>query len=916
MGLERAVLSLTRPAGAATLTGAAPTDDDGPLAPEDAWGHDHLWFLDRMVRTNQPLIERMTLIWHDWFATSNDGGRAAAHARPERAVPPPRARLVPTSWSLDVTADPAMILWLNQNQNTRWHPNENYARELMELFTLGADRGAYTEDDVRELARALTGWRSDWSAELGEHNFRFDADRHDPGPKTVFGRTGSLDWQDACACACENPKHPSFFVQKLWSYFIPLPPVGRPSAPRSEQAYVQGGYAVRPVVEAILMHPQLHRRPADGQAAGGLPRRDAAPPAPRRSTRPRGAGSPTAWASGCSARPTCPAGTTTAGSTRARCAARWETRCEVMQGRYLTGDASWTRTTRRRRRRRRCAARSPSGATRRSPPDGRAALTSFAATCLPAVDGQLAAALLPRHPPERPAAADRHVPRPTDELMTPQRTNPAPPELRLRGALPRQAAAPGRLRGGARRAGCRPSSPACRRPRAPASRGARSCRARAGWRWPSTARSALGWEAFEEGIAAAAERAGGAGARVGVPRGRRGLAEHARPDRPLRATRSCGRTWRSAPARAPRSPRTRACAGTPRRPRWPPCTARARSPSSRRSATPAPTSRTSPAATSGRSARPTRSRVWAGWAATSTARRARQPAPGAVAGLGPLARAGRRQRARGRDVAARRLRLLVARRLGPGARGDARRDRRASAPAGTTDPGLAQARGAAAATGRLRTQLAPFQSGYSTPAGVTYPDRLGLPPPPGGARRDAGRRAAAAVRGDRGGGRLRHPLRPGRPACPEDLQITCDSLLAFQRDLEARGLADRVLVHVWSEFGRRPEENGSGTDHGAGGCSFLIGTQARGEMVGEFPGLTALDEDDNLRSTSDFRGVYRGLLEQWFGVDAAPIIPNASSSPRRRCSSPNAEAPARPAAHGCCAQAAVVGHGPAARGLP
>jgi uncharacterized protein (DUF1501 family) len=112
---------------------------------------------------------------------------------------------------------------------------------------------------------------------------------------------------------------------------------------------------------------------------------------------------------------------------------------------------------------------------------------------------------------------------------------------------------------------------------------------------------------------------------------------------------------------------------------------------------------------------------------------------------------------------------------------------------------------------------------------------------------------------------------------PQDLKVTCDSLVAFQRDLEARGLADRVLVHVWSEFGRRPAENGSGTDHGAGGCSFLIGTQASGHMVGEFPGLAQLDEDDNLRVTSDFRGVYRGLLEQWFGVDAAQIIPGAAS---------------------------------------
>ena len=77
---------------------------------------------------------------------------------------------------------------------------------------------------------------------------------------------------------------------------------------------------------------------------------------------------------------------------------------------------------------------------------------------------------------------------------------------------------------------------------------------------------------------------------------------------------------------------------------------------------------------------------------------------------------------------------------------------------------------------------------------------------------------------------------------PKNLQLTFDSLLAFQRDLEARGLADRVLVLVWSEFGRRAAENGSGTDHGAAGLGFLIGTRASGRMIGEFPGLEKLDD--------------------------------------------------------------------------
>lgn len=113
------------------------------------------------------------------------------------------------------------------------------------------------------------------------------------------------------------------------------------------------------------------------------------------------------------------------------------------------------------------------------------------------------------------------------------------------------------------------------------------------------------------------------------------------------------------------------------------------------------------------------------------------------------------------------------------------------------------------------------------------------------------------------------------------LKLTCDAILAFQRDLESRGLQDRVLIEMWSEFGRRPEENGSdGTDHGAAGTAFIVGSQASGRMVGEFPGLTSLDVDDNLRHTSDFRAMYCSLLEQWLGQDAGPIIPGASKLAR------------------------------------
>jgi uncharacterized protein (DUF1501 family) len=113
-----------------------------------------------------------------------------------------------------------------------------------------------------------------------------------------------------------------------------------------------------------------------------------------------------------------------------------------------------------------------------------------------------------------------------------------------------------------------------------------------------------------------------------------------------------------------------------------------------------------------------------------------------------------------------------------------------------------------------------------------------------------------------------------------NLEQTVAAVVAFQRDLEARELDQRVLVQLWSEFGRRPEENGSGTDHGAGGAAFLIGSRASGKMVGEFPGLTKLDVNDNVLNTSDFRGMYCSLLEQWFQTDAGLVIPGAASFER------------------------------------
>jgi uncharacterized protein (DUF1800 family) len=259
--LADAVHSLTRPQGGATLTGPEPRDEDGPIAPLDAWGHDHLWWLDRMVRSDQQLVERMTLIWHDWFATSNEGVSNVRLMMDQNDLFRRNALGSFQDLLLGVTQDPAMLVWLNGIENRKRAPNENYARELMELFTLGADRGAYTEDDVRQLALALTGWRADWTDGTGWHNFRFDDRRHDHAVKTVFGKSGDFDWRDACRLVLENSFHASFFVTKLWSYFVPTPPDAATQA-ALQQLYVGSGYGIRPVVEAILMHPDFYDGPA------------------------------------------------------------------------------------------------------------------------------------------------------------------------------------------------------------------------------------------------------------------------------------------------------------------------------------------------------------------------------------------------------------------------------------------------------------------------------------------------------------------------------------------------------------------------------------------------------------------------------------------------------------------------------
>jgi uncharacterized protein (DUF1800 family) len=258
-GLHGAVEHLIHPPKQDTLVGKPPIVDGAPLAPKDAYGHDHLWWLDRMVRTSRPLVERMTLVWHDWFATSNATVGSQKLMLQQNELFRQIGLGSFKGLTMRVTINPAMLLYLNGLNSLKGAPNENYAREMMELFTLGASNG-YTERDVREQARALTGWTADWKNGPGWVDFHFKRENHDDAMKVIFGKAGPFTWKSAVKLCITHPKHPAYFVNRLWSYFIPVPP-DTTTANLLQKLYVHSGFQVRPVVAAILRHPTLYQGP-------------------------------------------------------------------------------------------------------------------------------------------------------------------------------------------------------------------------------------------------------------------------------------------------------------------------------------------------------------------------------------------------------------------------------------------------------------------------------------------------------------------------------------------------------------------------------------------------------------------------------------------------------------------------------
>lgn len=179
---------------------------DGPLRRIQA-----LW-LQRMVNTPRPALEALTLFWHAHFATSdvkvqNTGLMVAQIATLRRNAFGPFAAMLDA-----VAKDPAMLVWLDAAANRRSKPNENFAREVMELFTLG--RGNYSEKDIQEAARAYTGWF------VVQDRFSFLSAQHDTGDKTVLGKTGAFGGEDVHRVLLEQPASGLFLARKLVRYYV------------------------------------------------------------------------------------------------------------------------------------------------------------------------------------------------------------------------------------------------------------------------------------------------------------------------------------------------------------------------------------------------------------------------------------------------------------------------------------------------------------------------------------------------------------------------------------------------------------------------------------------------------------------------------------------------------------------------
>jgi hypothetical protein len=204
------------------------------------------WWVYSMLHSGHPLREKLTLFWHNHFATSVVKVKSAALMYRQNQLLRKHALAEVGPFLRDVGRDVAMLLWLDSNQNVKGQANENYAREMMELFSLGV--GNYTEKDVREAARAFTGWHTDDE----QSAFAFNKTEHDDGAKTVLGRTGRWDGDDLVPILLDQPACGLFLAGKLYRELISETEPPRALLEALARRLRASGYKIGEVVGTML----------------------------------------------------------------------------------------------------------------------------------------------------------------------------------------------------------------------------------------------------------------------------------------------------------------------------------------------------------------------------------------------------------------------------------------------------------------------------------------------------------------------------------------------------------------------------------------------------------------------------------------------------------------------------------------
>jgi uncharacterized protein (DUF1800 family) len=216
-----------------------------------------MW-VTRMLMTRRPLVEKMTLFWHDHFATSGSKVNFPLLMHAQNELLRSHALGNFRDMLLAVAKDPAMIYWLDNQENVAGSPNENFARELFELFTLGI--GHYTEQDIREAARAFTGWSLRRRGRQATAEFLFVPSRHDSGPKTVLGASGNLSGEDVIHHVCSLPRTADNICHKLVAWFVDANPPA-PLVQRCSAVFRANKLQIKPVLKTIMLSKEF-RDPA------------------------------------------------------------------------------------------------------------------------------------------------------------------------------------------------------------------------------------------------------------------------------------------------------------------------------------------------------------------------------------------------------------------------------------------------------------------------------------------------------------------------------------------------------------------------------------------------------------------------------------------------------------------------------